>query len=606
MKNLIYLLLLLLLTSTVYPQLYNGKRSTIPNAGYIPPANPISLPDSLPVVSTIRGDTIAITTYDYFGHDIIRDQVTMVGNLPQFACVIRGFNQSDPSLSSIRHIYRRNGYYVQDAPFGEETDITGPQIDAFDTDTETSTVFTGENPNRMVIFDGTGYSPVRGFSPGSGGAAVNTGSTIFLGSTGNDTEYQFYSTQDNGVTFNNWGSISNYNPPNLYWQSNGSKVIGLTRSPNGQHIVYWGTSHNAPPDQEAHVFDGVPPDSADQVWMVYSHDAGATWTAERLISDGEEVLDGYPYPNCVHLVENFSQVDIAVNDEGIIHIVANGYGVQLNSAMDSVIQEIYPVIYTNSERSDWIALSPPELDTLQILGDLYPGNCIGQSYPGIGVYHYSSYVVITFTGPQLTANSIDTANGVFYRDIYMAYSFNGGETFGMENQFANDNPSISESYAHPVTNGFHNDGMGIYWVPVLYLADPTPTVSLFEPADISEAALVYKYVFITLDDSFMNVEDDFIELEKFSLEQNYPNPFNPSTTIEFTIGTESHINLTVYDMQGEKVAELVNDNRSAGAYNLSFDGSQLASGIYLYRLTITPLSSSSKTKVLSKKMILLK
>ena len=70
----------------------------------------------------------------------------------------------------------------------------------------------------------------------------------------------------------------------------------------------------------------------------------------------------------------------------------------------------------------------------------------------------------------------------------------------------------------------------------------------------------------------------------FRLEQNYPNPFNPSTTIQYDVPSRMHVVLTVYNILGQGVAELVNAEKSAGHYETRFDASALASGVYLYRL----------------------
>ena len=65
---------------------------------------------------------------------------------------------------------------------------------------------------------------------------------------------------------------------------------------------------------------------------------------------------------------------------------------------------------------------------------------------------------------------------------------------------------------------------------------------------------------------------------------NYPNPFNPSTTITYTLAAPSRVTLTVYSLTGQKIATLVNGTMSAGRHSATFDGSNLASGIYFYRL----------------------
>jgi photosystem II stability/assembly factor-like uncharacterized protein len=70
----------------------------------------------------------------------------------------------------------------------------------------------------------------------------------------------------------------------------------------------------------------------------------------------------------------------------------------------------------------------------------------------------------------------------------------------------------------------------------------------------------------------------------FSLSQNYPNPFNPTTTIKYELPKASQVILTVYDILGREVSLLVNERRDAGVHEAQFDGSNLASGVYLYRL----------------------
>jgi len=71
----------------------------------------------------------------------------------------------------------------------------------------------------------------------------------------------------------------------------------------------------------------------------------------------------------------------------------------------------------------------------------------------------------------------------------------------------------------------------------------------------------------------------------FSLEQNYPNPFNPVTTIRFRLATAAKASLTVYDLLGQRVAELVNERREAGVHEVTFDASRLSSGVYFYHLS---------------------
>ncbi|MCK6606343.1 MAG: T9SS type A sorting domain-containing protein [Ignavibacteriaceae bacterium] len=78
------------------------------------------------------------------------------------------------------------------------------------------------------------------------------------------------------------------------------------------------------------------------------------------------------------------------------------------------------------------------------------------------------------------------------------------------------------------------------------------------------------------------------------LSQNYPNPFNPSTTIRFTVAKEADVKLVVYDMLGAEVETLVSEQKLPGTYTVKFDGSRLASGVYIYRLSAGDFVSVKK------------
>ena len=83
-----------------------------------------------------------------------------------------------------------------------------------------------------------------------------------------------------------------------------------------------------------------------------------------------------------------------------------------------------------------------------------------------------------------------------------------------------------------------------------------------------------------------------------SLSQNYPNPFNPVTNMEFGISNLGFVSLKVYDVLGNEVKTLVNENKQAGRYTIEFDGSGLPSGIYFYKLTVKGFSDIKKMTLL--------
>jgi len=86
---------------------------------------------------------------------------------------------------------------------------------------------------------------------------------------------------------------------------------------------------------------------------------------------------------------------------------------------------------------------------------------------------------------------------------------------------------------------------------------------------------------------------------KFNLSQNYPNPFNPSTRIKFALPKNEFVNIKIYDILGKEISTLVNENLTAGYYEVEFNANNLSSGMYFYKF-----ESSTFTDV--KRMVLIK
>ncbi len=92
--------------------------------------------------------------------------------------------------------------------------------------------------------------------------------------------------------------------------------------------------------------------------------------------------------------------------------------------------------------------------------------------------------------------------------------------------------------------------------------------------------------------------------EDYFLSQNYPNPFNPVTVIKYNVPVSGNVSLKIYDMVGREVRTLVNGFISAGTYNVNFNGSELSSGVYFYKLDA--IGNDGNKFLMTKKMMLIK
>lgn len=124
----------------------------------------------------------------------------------------------------------------------------------------------------------------------------------------------------------------------------------------------------------------------------------------------------------------------------------------------------------------------------------------------------------------------------------------------------------------------------------------------FTDTGLATGKYYYRLKQVDFDGSYEYSNTISIEVKpptQFKLNQNYPNPFNPTTKISYALKDAGLVELKLYDILGNEVAVIVNENQSAGIYEVSFNAGNLPSGIYFYRLT-------SGNFMDTKKLILLK
>ncbi|NBC27945.1 MAG: T9SS type A sorting domain-containing protein [Bacteroidetes bacterium] len=148
-----------------------------------------------------------------------------------------------------------------------------------------------------------------------------------------------------------------------------------------------------------------------------------------------------------------------------------------------------------------------------------------------------------------------------------------------------------------VTDTLYFEEVGSGWMSkdtTITYSEPIYTISI----DHFWGYLNIDYIQLTVEQAVSNEEQADIPIQT-ELHQNYPNPFNPATNISYTLSKSGSTNLTVYDLAGRKVAELVNGVQSSGNHTVSWDATSMASGLYIYRLQTNGSS-------ISKKMLLIK
>jgi sugar lactone lactonase YvrE len=154
--------------------------------------------------------------------------------------------------------------------------------------------------------------------------------------------------------------------------------------------------------------------------------------------------------------------------------------------------------------------------------------------------------------------------------------------------------------------------VGGYYLPGMYRFDPAFTLQpvkifsgthmVYPTYDDRDNSLLFTYYDISSWGRFQlptGINDPGEHLKDFNLYQNYPNPFNPSTVIKYSITENKFVSLKVFDVMGREIKTLVNKSQLAGTYEITFDGSDMPSGVYFYRLE-TGAFSDSRQMVLIK------
>ncbi|MBZ0201021.1 MAG: T9SS type A sorting domain-containing protein [Ignavibacteriaceae bacterium] len=240
---------------------------------------------------------------------------------------------------------------------------------------------------------------------------------------------------------------------------------------------------------------------------------------------------------------------------------------------------------SSSLRGEIIEFSFPPAPPVPAIPFLYPGTAVNPSFPVSqnyaalnGYYQFYPSTPNLLLGPHFVITLIDAQ---------------GGTVAQTETWLLSETISTWQSFTIPIDYSVGNSGEATH-------AQLEIQIGELEEDDIPAA---YGTYFLLDDLSFTGIagitKEDDIKVSEFSLKQNYPNPFNPTTQINFSIPKTENVKLDVYNLLGQKVASLVNDNLSAGSYTTDWNAENLSSGTYIYKMTAGNI-------VQSKKMVLIK
>lgn len=359
---------------------------------------------------------------------------------------------------------------------------------------------------------------------------------------------------------------------------NGVQYVGFLGTPN-----YWYTG------------DTVGMVSGWYICYSKSTDDGATWSDLKVIDWRSTSSTPIPRLEKYDRLYDYKKGDAFVSYQGDIHVDQYNkvhFCVQLTDTLldsDDGINAVVDIFETDSTASGWDGIVVYE----GLNNDAYlMGPGLAQMGPASWISMDSTNAVIGYqwinSGPQ----------DPMIADVYFAYRTIKDTAFSAPVNLTNS-PNINNTQAHLAPFMRTTKAGDMLDVEAYSMYGYVKGVEL-PYGDTTKVTNIYaaKVPFQVIDPNIVGIHDNYV-VNNFNLSQNYPNPFNPSTKINFTLAERSNISLKVYDLLGREVANLISGDKGAGSYSIPFNGSNLASGLYIYTL-------KAGSNSISKKMMLMK
>ncbi len=389
------------------------------------------------------------------------------------------------------------------------------------------------------------------------GHIVTHGSTVFLYGTGSSGNQQVLRSTDNGTS---WTNIADKFPGLLItMHGHGSNIfaigVGYFNYSTDDGVTWGSKSATGIPTDVAFIdliSDGtVLYALSNRSIVIKSTDDGSTWT---------KITVTYPQANLIGL-------DFAADGSKMVFCATN-----------------LGAFVSTDDGASW-TLKNPQFAIGSVLS--FNNEFFGST---LGMYKLTSDTVWTpvHTGlPSGIGISAGTKGSTALGNKLFTYYYDvisGAKVFTSEDngnnwsEVGNNLPSAT-SYSINKILAVTSQYLYCYLYPI------------FSPGDIG----VYRYPIqpsAIIENGYNNTPHEF------SLDQNYPNPFNPSTTIKWQLAAGSFVTLKVYDVIGNEVATLINNELDAGSHSVNFDASHLSSGIYFYTLKAGSFIQTNKMLLL--------
>jgi photosystem II stability/assembly factor-like uncharacterized protein len=467
--------------------------------------------------------------------------------------------------------------------------------------------------------------------------AVDDSGNVYVGSEGG-----VFKSTDNGATWifkNNGLQVGAVNKlfidyeGNIYlggsasfhglYKSNdgGENWIGIADTLNGNPINYF-FDFTIIPNAPGGVF------YTSNYYGVYrSTDNGITWQSTNFTYPGAVDIgvnkNGYMFfgNNLASWFGIYRSTDLGLNWErhtflGVTAMVYLRDGSVLAGCYDPWLGS-YGIYKTTNNGDTWLntntfsGMSSPWDFSLDKNDDIYAA-FVGAVF--ISTNNGTSWIDYGLTGPPTTCIAIDSSGYVWAGAHQDGVYRTAGRTVPVELvSFSAEVNGINVSLSWVTVSEMNNRGFEIQrasslpdgkagstsprrgdWVVIGFVDGYGTTTETnyysFIDKNITDGTYLYRLKQIDFDGSFeySNIIEVKVRIpSEYFLSQNYPNPFNPETNIDYRIPEETFVNISLYDVTGRKIKELINEKKQPGYYTIKLKGGELSSGIYFYRLSTT-------------------